>query len=314
MKSEKAMRETFGDALVHLGQLHDELVVLDADVSNSTRTVVFRQQFPERFFNMGVAEAGMVSVAGGLATSGLRPVVSAFAVFLSLKATEQIRNIICYNNMPVILAGGYAGLSDSYDGASHQAIEDIAIMRALPNMRVVVPPSASTVEILLKSAFESKQPVYLRLCRNPLPALNLNIDRPFDENSWLFAEGNDITIVVCGVPSFMAIEAAELLIEKDISAEVIIVSTLKPFDPSTVNSSIAKTGRILTVEEHSVIGGLRSVVLENCNNNISFEIESIAINDVFGETGSYEELLEKHGLTIDNIMNRCEKLVERCKK
>jgi len=309
MKMDRSMREAFGDALVELGNKHKELVVLDADVSNSTRTVLFGQEFPERFFNMGVAEAGMVSVAGGLASCGFRPIVSTFAVFLTLKATEQIRNIICYNHLPVIIAGGYAGLSDSFDGASHQSVEDIAVMRALPNIRILVPPAASSVEHLLKSAIESNQPSYFRLCRNPLPQIEEPDESPYNENVWQISKGHNITLVACGVPSYMAVEAGKRLELSGISAEVLIVSTIKPFDPTLVNNSIKITGKLLTIEEHSIIGGLRSVILETCQTETSFKIDSIAISDVFGETGEYEELLAKHGLTVENIVNKCKNLL-----
>lgn len=309
-KEEISMREAFGNALVKHGFANNKLVVLDADVSNSTRTVLFGEQFPERFFNVGVAESNMVSVAAGLACSGLQPVVSTFAIFLSLRATEQIRNVVCYNNLPVILVGGYAGLSDSFDGASHQSVEDIAVMRAIPNLQVLVPPSASFVEHILREAFVLKKPVYLRLCRNPLPVLEIEgISNPFQTDSWQISTGNDITVAVTGSPSHLAQRAVSNLKKQGISSDLFIVSRLKPFFPGTINESLLKTKRLLTIEEHSVIGGLTSTILESCTKEASFLSDSISIQDVFGQTGSYNELLTAHGLTVAQIEQKVKNLL-----
>lgn len=309
MNDDIAMRDAFGKALVSLGKEYQKMAVLDADVSSSTKTVLFKDQYPDRFFNMGVAEASMVSVAAGMATHGILPVVSTFAVFLTLKGTEQIRNVVCYNRLHVVLAGGYGGLSDSFDGATHQSVEDIAVMRSLPHMNVLVAPGAPAVKPLLQLALELKEPVYLRLCRNPLPAFQVDDRFPFSENTWKVSNGKDITIVVCGVPSYMALEAGKQLANDGISSDIFVVCSLKPFYAQELIASIEKTKRVLTIEEHGIIGGLRSALLENCPTALSFELDSIAINDAYGETGPYDELLEKHGLSVKNIINKCLRLI-----
>jgi transketolase len=310
MKNDIAMRDAFGKALINFGKEYQEMTVLDADVSSSTKTVLFGNEYPDRFFNLGAAEGSMVSIAGGMATHGILPVVSTFAVFLTLKGAEQIRNVVCYNRLHVVFAGGYGGLSDSFDGATHQSVEDIAVMRSLPNMNVLVAPDTSSVEPLLKSALELNEPVYLRLCRNPLPALQVDDRFPFSEKTWKVASGKDITILVCGVPCYMALEAGNHLANHGISSDIFVISSLKPFYDQEIIASIEKTKRVLTIEEHGIIGGLRSALLESCPTSLSFELDSIAINDVYGETGPYDELLEKHGLTVKNIINKSTKLVQ----
>lgn len=303
MQLQISMREAFGLALAILGYEYPKIVVLDADVSSSTRTILFGEKHPERFFNVGVAEANLIDIAGGMATCGLKPVVSAFALFLSLKGAEQIRNVICYNRLPVVMVGGYSGLSDSFDGASHQAIEDIAVMRALPNMHVLVPSDVYETEAALKFALELNEPVYLRLGRNPLPAI-------FDRNTTFnfhqispYAYGSDLTIAVCGTPSFMAVEALEKLNQLGVKAELLIISSLKPIDITTIANSVMKTKRLLVIEEHTVYGGLRSAILDQLPSEISFQSRYIGINDTFGETGPYFELLAKFGICVENIIN-----------
>lgn len=235
-----AMRQGFGEALLELAELHKELVVLDADVSSSTQTVHFGKKYPNRFFNVGVAEANMVDIAGGMATVGLRPVVSAFAIFLALKATEQIRNIVCYNNLPVILVGGYAGLSDSFDGASHQAITDVAIMRAFPNMTVIIPGDANDIKIALEQALQIGGPVYIRGSRNPSPVFSKEYDDFRIGKARKLSSGTDISVFVNGIPTSMAIEAVKLLNRKGVSIDLVEVSTIKPLDKETILESAKK--------------------------------------------------------------------------
>jgi transketolase len=296
-----AMRDAMGDALIALAPKCPEMVVLDADVSTSTRTAVFGKSYPDRFFNVGVAEANMVDIAAGMATCGLRPVVSTFAIFIGLKAADQIRNIVCYNNLPVILAGSYAGLSDSYDGASHQSVLDMAQMRAMPNMTVVVPADSTELRQALESSLTRNGPTYIRICRNPTPVL-------FDQKPPLeigrirkLRDGNDLTIAVCGVPTFMAIEAAERLARGGISIDLLEVSTVKPIDAEVLAASARKTGRILTVEEHSICGGFGSAVAETLSRLAPVAIRCIGIADTFGESGEYMALLRKHGISADHI-------------
>lgn len=299
-----AMRQSFGEKLLELAPQMPELVVLDADVSSSTQTIHFGKKYPERFFNIGVAEANMVDIAGGMATCGLRPVVSAFAIFLALKATDQVRNNICYNNLPVVLVGGYAGLSDSFDGASHQSITDLAIMRTMPNMKVLAPADGPEFARLLEESLKLDGPTYFRICRNETPVVSTNYPAvPFGKIQ-VIKEGADITLAACGITVPMAVKVAEQLKTKGISAEVLNVSCLKPLDAETLIKSASKTGYVITIEEHNVIGGLGSAVSECLMQNHPVKVDMIGIQDTFTETGPYNELLAKYGISADNIIER----------
>lgn len=304
-----AMRQAFGECLLELGEKLPELVVLDADVSNSTQTVHFGKKFPDRFFNVGVAETNMIDMAAGMASCGLKPVVSTFALFMALKGAEQIRNTISYNNLPVILAGGYAGLSDSFDGASHQCITDLAVMRALPGMQVIVPFDPAQVRQSLEYAIKADGPVYIRLCRNPVPSIphnnrDFSIDQPIQ-----LSVGDDLTMVVCGVPTFMACQAVEELRDAGHGIDLFALTTLKPFTGDPVYRSLEKTGKLLTIEEHSRIGGLRSAVLENVPNGLPIRSGHIAINDTYCESGPYLDLMEKYGISPASIIQKSINLI-----
>lgn len=304
------MREEYGRELLRLGEKYSGLVVLDADVSSSTRSILFGEKFPDRFFNVGVSEANMVAIAGGLALCGLKPVVNTFAVFLSLKTAEQVRNVICYNRLPVILAGSYAGLSDSFDGASHQSVEDIAIMRAIPNLNVVVPADAVEMKQALEQLVALNIPAYIRICRNPSPVLFEN-DKPFEFGKIrTIKHGNDITIAACGITVSMAAEAAEELEACGISAELLDISTIKPLDIKTLTESVQKTKRIIAVEEHSITGGLGGAVAEALMKHCPVPMDFVGIDDRYAETGSYPELLNKFGISKDTITERAKKLIK----
>jgi transketolase len=295
------MRDAFGEALLALAMDHPEMVVLDADVATSTRTAVFGKAYPDRFFNMGVAEANMTDVAAGMATCGLRPIASTFAIFLDLKAADQIRNIICYNNLPVILAGNYAGLSDSYDGASHQSILDVAVMRAMPNMVVIVPGDAVELRQALELALRRDGPTYIRLCRNPTPVLFGDAEPLQLGKIRKLRDGADLTIAVCGVPTFMAIEAAAKLAARGVSVDLLEVSTIKPIDAEALTASARKTRKVLTVEEHTVCGGLGSAVAETLARRAPTLMRMIGIQDAFAESGDWADLMRKHGISADHI-------------
>jgi transketolase len=295
------MRDAFGEALLALAMDHPEMVVLDADVATSTRTAVFGKAYPDRFFNMGVAEANMTDVAAGMATCGLRPIASTFAIFLDLKAADQIRNIICYNNLPVILAGNYAGLSDSYDGASHQSILDVAVMRAMPNMGVIVPGDAVELRQALELALRRDGPTYIRLCRNPTPVLFGDAEPLQLGKIRKLRDGADLTIAVCGVPTFMAIEAAAKLAARGVSVDLLEVSTIKPIDAEALTASARKTRKVLTVEEHTVCGGLGSAVAETLARRAPTLMRMIGIQDAFAESGDWADLMRKHGISADHI-------------
>ncbi len=308
---EISMREAFGRALLGLAERFPRMVVLDADVATSTKTLAFGEAYPERFFNVGVAEANMADIAGGMATCGLRPVVSAFAIFIALKCTDQIRNVACYNNLPVIFVGGYCGLSDSFDGASHQSITDIAVIRAMPNMTVVVPGDAIELGQALELALGHNGPVYIRISRNATPVLFE--DKPPLEFGRIrkIRDGGDITIGVCGAAVSMAIEAANSLADEGISTEVLEISTIKPIDTETLAASVSKTGRILTVEEHSVCGGLGGAVAESLGKGCPVRMDFVGIDDTFTESGPYAELMTKYKISAENIVEKARVLAAR---
>ncbi|MCH3918251.1 MAG: 1-deoxy-D-xylulose-5-phosphate synthase [Spirochaetia bacterium] len=300
----EAMRDAWGMALVSYGEEHPELVVLDADVSSSTKSRLFGERYPERFFNLGVAEGNMVGTAAGLATAGFHPVVNAFAIFLALKASDQIRNDICYNSLPVVIAGAYGGLSDSFDGASHQSIADIAIMRAFPNMQVIVPADAGQAEAALAYAMVQHGPVYVRLNRNAMPDLPFSAD--FAKGKAICCrKGSDVTIAANGITASLAMEAAEKLSKDGIEAEVLSVPFVKPLDVDGLAGSVVKTGRILTVEEHNLIGGFSGAVSEAfMKKDICCRFDSIGIEDRFTETGPYLPLLAAYGISSEHIAKR----------
>lgn len=304
-----AMRDAFGEALLALAPDFPEMVVLDADVSTSTRTAAFGKRHPDRFFNVGVAEANMVDIAAGMATCGLRPVVNTFALFLTLKAADQVRNIVCYNKLPVILAGNYAGLSDSYDGASHQSILDLAIMRAMPNLTVVVPADGVELRQALTAALRRAGPVYLRICRNPTPVLFA--DAPPLEIGKIrkLRDGKQITIAVCGIPTSMAIEAADRLAQRGVAVDLLEVSTIKPIDAEALAVSARKTGKVLTVEEHTIHGGLGSAVAEVLSQHAPAKMGMIGIEDKFTESGDYGALLRKYGISVERIESEAMRLL-----
>jgi len=299
-----AMRDALGQILLELADRIPEMVVLDCDVASSCKTRAFGEAYPKRFFNCGVAEANMVDIAAGMATCGLRPVVSTFALFMSLKATDQIRNTVCYNRLPVVFAGGYAGLSDSYDGASHQSITDLAIMRAMPNMTVVVPADAPELKQAVEQVLRRNGPAFIRICRNPTPVLFE--DAPPLEIGRIrrLREGSDITIGVCGVPTYMAIEAADLLAEDGIAADLLEISTLKPLDIGALAASAAKTGRMLTVEEHNICGGLAESVSRALAAQYPVRMDYVAIEDTFTESGDYDGLMNKYGISTARIVDK----------
>jgi len=306
---ELSMREVYGEELVRLGNDYPDLVVLDADVSSSTRSILFEQKFPDRFFNVGVAEADMADIAAGMALCGLKPVINSFAVFLTLKATEQIRNVICYNKLPVIIAGSYAGFSDSYDGASHHSIEDIAIMRVMPYLNVIVPADAIELKKALKHLMTMSEPAYIRICRNPTPIITDESDKFNFGKIKTIREGKDITIAACGIAVSMVIKAADELKTNGINAEVLNVSTIKPLDENTLIRSVRKTGCVLIVEEHSIIGGLFGAISEVLLKKYPVKSDCIGINDIFTETGDYIELLEKYQISAHSIVKKAIELL-----
>ena len=306
-----ALRDSFGEALVELGRENPDVVVLDADVSSSTKTILFGKAFPDRFFNFGIAEANMMDVAAGFAAVGKIPYASTFAFLATLKAGEQLRSSIAYPKSNVKICGGYGGLSDSFDGVSHQSVYDLAIMRATPNMIVIVASDDILTRKVVKAIANYKGPVYLRLCRNEVPVLE-------DENrnfaigkGILLREGSDVAILVTGILVSKALEASEELRREGIHARVIEIHTLKPLDEEIVIKAAKETNGIVTVEEHSIIGGLGSAVAECLAKNNPARMEMVGIKDTFAETGPYDALLEKYILGDHAIVRSCKKLLRR---
>ena len=302
------MRDAFGIKCAELGKTNSRMVVLDADVSSSSRSLHFAKEFPDRFFNCGVAEANMAGIAAGMSAAGLHPVINAFAIFLALKCTDQIRNDLCYNNLPVVLAGAYGGLSDSFDGASHQSITDIAIMRAMPNMEVIVPADNNQAELALEYALSKQNPVYIRLNRNEVPDLTES-GKFIPGEPIKLKNGTDVTIAANGITASMCLEAASLLLKDGINAEVLSMPFVKPCGGKGLAASVKKTGMLVTVEEHTVAGGFGSACLEElCKKGINFKYDAAGIQDCFTETGPYTELLTAYGLSGKAIARKVKKL------
>lgn len=307
----KAMREAYGEALVELGRVNQEVVVLDADVASSSRSILFKQAFPDRFFNMGIAEGNMVGVAAGLATAGKIPFVNTFAFLLALRAADPVRSLIAYNKLSVVLAGAYGGFSDSYDGASHQSVEDVAVMRSLPNMTVIAPADEHQARQAVFAAAKLHAPVYLRLSRAEAPAI-YQADSPFCVGKGaVLQKGEDVTIIANGYMVSKALEAAKLLSNAGIRAEVVDMHTVKPIDAELILQSGGKTGAVVTVEEHSIYGGLGSAVAEVLGGKLPLPLEILGIKDVFGESGAYEAILSKHGLAPAAIADAAGKAIAR---
>lgn len=306
----KATREAYGETLKELGAQIPEIVVLDADLSASTKTAVFAKAFPDRFFDTGIAEGNMMSVAAGLAASGKIPFASTFAVFGAGRAYEQIRNSICYPNLNVKVAVTHAGLTVGEDGATHQMLEDIALMRALPNMTVVVPADAAETAQVIRWAASYQGPVYIRMGRAKVE----NVISPDAEfvpgKSTTLADGSDVTIMACGIMTQQALQAAKMLAEEGISARVINMSSIKPIDEAAIVKAAKETGAIVTCEEHTVMGGLGSAVAEVVVRHCPVPMAMVGTEDVFGQSGKASEVLKVYGLTPEHIALEAKKLVE----
>lgn len=302
MSEPRPMRVVFGEALCELAEEFPRMVVLDADVSTSTQTRLFAERYPDRFYNFGIAEANMVSAAAGMAASGLLPVASSFAFLLSLRAGDAVRSLVAYARLNVKLAGGYAGLSDFADGASHQSVLDVAVMRALPNMTVLVPSDVDTTRGAVRAMLEFDGPVYLRLSRQPVGSLHGG-DESFQIGpARVMREGQDVTLAVCGTLLGEALAAAELLERDGMAAAVVEFPTVKPLDGDTLARSAAATGAVVTIEEHNVLGGFGAAAAECLGQRCPVPIRRVGIADTFAESGSYEALLDKYGLTAGHIV------------
>lgn len=314
MNKKIAMRDTFGEALVELGEKNEKIVVLDADVSQSTRTIKFGERFPHRFFDVGVAEANMMNIGAGLATCGFIPFVSTFSFLACLRAAEQIRTSIAYPKLNVKIAAGYGGLSDSYDGTTHQSVCDIAIARSIPNLTVIVVADAEETKIAVPAIARYKGPVFFRLSRAEVPVI-FDEDHQFEiGKANILREGSDVTLIATGVMVVRALEAADKLENEGVSARVLEIHTIKPLDERIVLQAAEKTKAIVTAEEHSILGGLGSAVAELLVKHYPAPLEMVGILDTFAESGGYEELLDKYGMGVTNIMKAAKAVLERKKR
>lgn len=292
-----ATRESYGNALKELGAENPNVLVLDADLAGATKTGVFKKAYPDRFFDCGIAEGNMVGIAAGLATTGKIPFCSTFAMFAAGRAFEQVRNSVGYPHLNVKIAATHAGISVGEDGATHQCNEDIALMRTIPGMVVLNPADDVEARAAVKAAAEYEGPVYLRFGRLAVPVFNDEANYKFEIGKGiLLREGTDLTIVATGLCVNSALEAAEKLAAEGISAEVINIHTIKPLDEDIILKSAKKTGKVVTAEEHSVIGGLGSAVCDVLSEKLPTPVKKIGVYDVFGESGPAVKLLEKYKL------------------
>ena len=305
-----ATRESYGNALVELGKKHDDVVVLDADLAGATRTGMFRKAYPERFIDSGIAEANMMGMAAGIAATGKVPFASTFAMFAAGRAFEQVRNSIGYPHLNVKIGATHAGISVGEDGATHQCNEDIALMRTIPGMTIIVPSDDIEARAAVEAAYEYQGPVYMRFGRLAVPVINDRPDYKFEIGKGiLLCEGTDVTIVATGLCVNSALEAAEKLASEGVSAEVINIHTIKPLYEEIILKSAAKTGKVVTAEEASIIGGLGGAVAELLSEKLPTKMMRIGVRDVFGESGPATELLHKYKLDGDGAYEQIRKFL-----
>ena len=304
----RALRDAYGETLMALAAENDKVVALDADLASSTKSISIKKTDPNRFFDMGIAEADMIGHAAGFAASGYIPFVSSFAMFATGRCWEQIRNSVAYPHLNVKIGASHAGISVGEDGATHQCVEDIALMRVIPGMVVLSPSDDVEARAAVRAAYEHDGPVYIRLGRLAVPVINDEENYTFEMGKGIvLREGTDLTIIATGLCVAEALGAADMLAEQGISAEVINIHTIKPLDEELVIASAKKTGRVFTVEEHSVIGGLGSAVCDCLSEKAPTPVKKIGIYDVFGESGPAKELIAKYKLDAAGI---CEQIKE----
>ncbi len=305
-----ATREAYGNALVKIGKNKD-VVALDADLSCSTKSAKFGKEYPERFFNIGISEQDLVGTAAGLAAAGKIPFASSFAVFVTGRTYDQIRVSVAYTKLNVRLVGSHGGLMTGEDGATHQALEDLALMRVLPNMTVIQPADATETEKVVEALLDFKGPVYLRTTRSKVPVI-FDKDYKFQIGKAVkIKEGKDVAIFATGSMVHEAIEAVDMLKKKGISASVINIHTIKPIDKAAIIAAAKETGAIVSCEDHSIVGGLGSAIAEVLATEMPCVMEMVGVADTFGESGSPRDLYEKYGLTAKNIANAAEKAIGR---
>ena len=310
MAEKIATREAYGSALVEFGNEYKNLVVLDADLAEATKTCKFKAAHPDRFFDCGIAEGNMMGVAAGLAASGMIPFASSFAMFAAGRAFEQVRNMIGYPHLNVKIGATHAGLTVGEDGATHQCNEDIALMRTIPGMTIINPADAVEAKAAVKAAIEFKGPVYLRFGRYAVPTINSE-DYTFELGRGVeLCDGKDVSIVASGLTVHMALEAAELLKADGIGARVINIHTIKPIDADILVKAAKETGAIVTAEEHSIIGGLGSAVAEVLSEKCPVPMRRIGVGDKFGKSGQVPDLLKEYGITTENIVAKVKEVIK----
>ena len=305
-----ATRESYGNALAELGAEYENLVVLDADLAAATKTGIFKKAFPDRHIDCGIAECNMMGIAAGLATTGKIPFASSFAMFAAGRAFEQVRNSIGYPKLNVKIGATHAGISVGEDGATHQCNEDIALMRTIPGMVVINPADDIEAKAAVRAAIEHEGPVYLRFGRLAVPVINDTPDYKFELGKGVvLREGKDVTIIATGLPVSECLAAADKLAADGIDAKVINIHTIKPLDEDLIVAAAKETGKVVTVEEHSVIGGLGGAVCECLSEKAPVPVKRIGVNDVFGESGPAVALLEKYGLDAEGIYKQIKEFV-----
>lgn len=300
----KATRQSYGEALAELGEKNNNIVVLDADLSSATKTNIFAKKFPERFFDMGIAEQDMVSTAAGMSTMGKIPFLSTFAVFAAGRAYDQIRNSVCYPKLNVKICATHAGITVGEDGATHQMLEDISLMRTLPNMTVLSPSDDAQTKWAINEAARINGPVYVRLCRLATPEI-YNNETKFEIGKGVqFGEGRDGTVIATGVTVVEALKAMEKLKNKGINIRVIDMHTIKPIDKEIILKAAKETAKIITIEDHSIIGGLGTAVCEVLSENYPSKVIRMGIKDTFGTSGNAKELMKHFNITATDIVNQ----------
>lgn len=305
----KATREAYGETLSELGEKDERIVVLDADLSNSTKSAFFGRKFPERFFNMGIAEANVINTAAGFATTGKVAFASSFCIFISGRTWEQIRNTVCYSRLNVRVVGSHGGITVGADGSSHQAIEDIAIMRAIPKMTIAVPCDAIETKKLIQQAVDFKGPMYIRLGRPKVPTFTKEED-PFEIGKGnVLKEGKDITLIAYGALVYNTLKAAEILQKEGINATVINMHTIKPIDEDLIVEKAKETGAILTAEQHVLQGGLGSAVAEVLVKKYPTKMRMLGLDNEFGQSGSPDDLIQRYKLTAKDIADAAKKFL-----
>ena len=308
----KAIREVYGETIKKYGELNKDIVVLDADVSGSTKSAMFGKEYPDRFYNCGICEYAMMGMAAGMAKSGKIPFVNTFAVFLTTLGSLAARTFMSYSGLPIKMMGAYGGMSDAFDGATHHALEDIAMMRTLPGVNVMVASDAQITDWIVKTAIEVKEPMYIRLSRDAAPDCH-PADAKFELGKGMVVrEGSDVTIIACGLMVSTAITAAEALAAKGISARVVDMYCIKPIDAELIEKCAKETGAVVTAEEHSVIGGLGGAVSEVlAKAGCAVPTEMVGMQDRHGESGPYKDILHKYGMDAEAVAAAAEKAVSR---